>query len=271
MHYSGMPQTPPPRASARAMARALASVAQLAPLAPCAALARALLLPDARCRLCALPSRAPLCAACQCAYSAAAVRRCARCAIALPVHAACCAACACRPPAFVRAVAWADYAPPLDRLALGIKFGGDAALAAWLGTLLALRVRETAPATPALVLPVPLAASRLRQRGYNQAWELARGVARSLGWPSDCGLLSRPREGQAQSTLPLSRRAANVRSAFHARALPRGTRVLLVDDVMTSGSTAEHAARALLRAGAAEVALAVLLRTPAPGPRAEMS
>lgn len=220
-------------------------------------------LPEARCRLCALPSRAPLCAACQCAHAAAGHARCPRCALALPARASCCAACAARAPAFARATAWADYAPPLDRLAASIKFGGDAALARWLGGLLAARVRAAAQ-PPAMVLPIPLGAARLRQRGYNQAWELARGLASSLDWPCDCELLRRRREGLAQSSLPLAGRAANVRGAFEAGPLRRGVRVLLVDDVMTSGSTAEHAARALLRAGAAEVGLAVLLRTPAP-------
>lgn len=246
------------------------SAPPLAARAVLAGLWRALL-PDARCRLCALPCRAPLCSACQCAHAAAAQRRCPRCALALPPGASCCAACAARPPAFSCTVAWADYAPPLDRLALHIKFGGDAPLARWLGTLLGARVRHELPPAPALVLPVPLSAERLRRRGYNQAWELARGAARELAWPRDCDVLRRRRDGVAQSTLALAGRAANVRGAFEARPLRRGTRVLLVDDVMTSGSTAEHAARALLRAGAAEVMLAVLLRTQAPQRARHMS
>lgn len=223
------------------------------------------LLPEVRCRLCALPSRAPLCAACQCAHGAPTASRCTRCALVLPGRRACCAACAARAPSFVRTTAWADYAPPLDRLVAQFKFAGDAALARWLGGLLAERVARESPPAPALVLAVPLTAARLRRRGYNQSWEIARGLAHHLRWPCDCDLLRRRGDGPAQSSLPLARRAANVRGAFEARPLARGTRVLLVDDVMTSGSTAEHAARALLRAGAAEVALAVLLRTPAPG------
>ncbi len=234
-----------------------------APLRAPPGLLRALL-PDTRCRLCAMPCRAPLCGACQCAYRGDTARRCPRCALRLPTRAERCGACAGRPPAFVAAVAWADYAAPLDRLACQIKFGGDALLARWLGGLLAQRLRQTPPGAAALVLPVPLAPRRLRQRGYNQAWELARGVARELGWPSAGDLLLRRRDAAPQSSLPLARRTANVRAAFEARPLAPGTRVLLVDDVMTSGSTAEHAARALLRAGAAEVGVAVLLRTPAP-------
>ncbi len=230
------------------------------------ALTRALL-PEGRCRLCALPSRAPLCSACQCAYGLPGLRRCPRCASLLPDAAARCGACALHPPAHVRAMAWGDYVPPLDRLIASVKFGGDAALARWLGGLLAQRLPPAwspLPHPPPLVVPVPLSMQRLRQRGYNQAWEIARGLAAALQWPCDCQRLLRVRDGPAQSSLPLARRAANLRGAFVAHALPRACTVLLVDDVMTSGSTAEHACRALLRGGAREVAVAVVLRTPAP-------
>ncbi len=225
------------------------------------------LLPDGRCRLCALPSRAPLCSACQCALRRAPAWSCARCAVELPAPAACCGTCALRPPAYARTAAWGDYAAPLDRLVACIKHGDDPVLARWLGRLLAQSLRAQWPPRlpPArCVVPMPMAPAALRRRGYNQAWELALGVARELGCGADCGLLRRRREGPAQSSLPLARRGANMRGAFEARAVPRGTRVLLVDDVMTSGASAEHAARALLRAGAAEVAVAVLLRTPPP-------
>ncbi|WP_297914786.1 ComF family protein [Thiomonas sp.] len=231
-----------------------------------AALLRALL-PDGRCRLCGLPSRAPLCSACQCERPAH--WRCPRCALALGGPAALCGNCALRRPAFAGTLAWGDYAAPWDRLVAQFKFGDDAALARWLGMLLGQRLRAERPgwAPPRCVVPVPLSAARLRRRGYNQAWELARGLAAELGWPCDCTLLQRRREGPAQSELRLVQRAANVRGAFVAAPLARGARLLLVDDVMTSGNTAEHACRALLRAGADDVRVAVLLRTPAPMPR----
>lgn len=235
------------------------------PRNPLGGLLRALL-PEGRCRLCGLPSRAPLCSACQCERPGR--WRCPRCALALHGPLASCGACALRLPCFAGTLAWSDYAAPWDRLVAQCKFGDDAALARWLGRLLGQCLRAERPGWgPArCVVPVPLGPARLRQRGYNQAWELARGLAAELGWPRDCRLLQRRREGQAQSALAGQRRAANVRGAFAAAPLPRGARVLLVDDVMTSGNTAEHAARALLRAGAGDVRVAVLLRTPAPGP-----
>ena len=227
----------------------------------------AALLPDGACRLCALPSRAPLCSACQCERPAR--WRCPRCALALSGPGAGCGSCALRLPAFAGALAWSDYAPPWDRLVSQLKFGDDPALARWLGMLLGQCLRAERPgwAPARWVLPVPLSPGRLRRRGYNQAWELARGLARELDWPCDCRLLLRRRDGPAQSTLPLARRAANLRGAFVASPLARGARLLLVDDVMTSGHTAEQAARALLRAGAGDVRVAVLLRTPAAAPR----
>jgi ComF family protein len=254
-HYSDMyahllPPAPP-RAGHRAWLASLAAA----------------LLPAGRCRLCALPSRAPLCSACQCERPAR--WRCPRCALALSTPAAGCGSCALRLPAFAGALAWSDYAPPWDRLAAQIKFGDDPALARWLGMLLGQCLRAERPgwAPPRWVVPVPLSPGRLRRRGYNQAWELARGLARELGWPGDCRLLLRRRDGPAQSTLPLARRATNLRGAFVAPPLARGARLLLVDDVMTSGNTAEQAARVLLRAGAGDVRVAVLLRTPVAAPR----
>ncbi|OIQ86677.1 orotate phosphoribosyltransferase [mine drainage metagenome] len=110
---------------------------------------------------------------------------------------------------------------------------------------------------------MPLGEGRLRERGYNQAWEIARGLAATLHLRVDAAALERCRDTAAQSTLPRAARAANVRGAFTAR-IRAGARVLLVDDVMTSGCTLDAAAAALLRGGAAEVAVAVALRTPPP-------
>jgi ComF family protein len=117
------------------------------------------------------------------------------------------------------------------------------------------------------VLPVPLSAERLRERGYNQAWELARRVARSLACEADATLLLRVRDTPHQLALPRERRAANVRGAFlveprRVRDL-RGCDVAVVDDVMTTGATGAEIARTLKQAGAHSVRLWVVARTPA--------
>jgi ComF family protein len=129
------------------------------------------------------------------------------------------------------------------------------------------RLREDATATPPAdlrVLPVPLARERLRERGYNQAWELARRLARAHGLAARADILFRVRETGHQLGLPRTARRANLRGAFvvtprHA-AWVRGARLALVDDVLTTGATAEAAARALRAAGAAEVRVWVIAR-----------
>ena len=118
------------------------------------------------------------------------------------------------------------------------------------------------------MLPVPLHPRRLRERGFNQAWELARRLARQLQLPARADALLRHRDTGQQAELPAAQRWQNVQKAFmpdpqHGRHL-RGQHVALVDDVMTTGATAYAAALAAKEAGAASVALWVAARTPAP-------
>ena len=116
---------------------------------------------------------------------------------------------------------------------------------------------------PQALVPVPLHTGRLRERGYDQALELTRPLARRLGLPLRDDLLRRARATAAQSTLDAGQRRRNLRGAFAVRghcALP--AHVALVDDVMTTGATAHAAASALLRAGVARVDVWVCARVP---------
>ena len=118
---------------------------------------------------------------------------------------------------------------------------------------------------PHVVVPLPLHPRRLRQRGFNPAQLLARSVARALDVRLAPGLLERMRDTPSQTGLDRRERHRNVRDAFRARAGCRPPpRVLLVDDVVTTGSTLAEAARALRRAGALEVAAVCAARTPSP-------
>ncbi|HET9645499.1 MAG TPA: phosphoribosyltransferase family protein [Burkholderiaceae bacterium] len=169
-----------------------------------------------------------------------------------------------------RSVAALDYGFPWDGLVAGLKFHGQIELAPTLARLLSEAV-VSAGIEPAarLIVPVPLSQLRLRKRGYNQAWELARRIARWHGASADPHLLQRIRDTAHQLELPEADRAANVRDAFlveprHAQRV-RGRDVALVDDVMTTGATTSEAARALLAAGATQVEVWVLARTPTPG------
>ena len=172
-----------------------------------------------------------------------------------------CGACQRRPPAFVRTVALYRYAPPTDHFIRALKFHRQLGLARLLGEQLAARLR-TESQRPDLILPIPLHAARLRSRGYNQALEIARPVARALQIPLAVHDLRRVRATRPQSDLPFEARRKNMKGAFavHHAAVLRDRRIALVDDVMTTGNTVEAATRALLAAGAREVEVWVVAR-----------
>jgi ComF family protein len=195
--------------------------------------------------------------------------RCVRCALRVPAGVSECGACLKRPPLFDSAVAALDYGHPWDRLIARFKFNAALDL-----TRTFVRLMETASAAcggprKGLLLPVPLSDKRLRERGYNQSWELARRLRRPADCRADPHLLLRIRESPHQLSLPLDDRAANVKDVFaiepRRRHEVKGRTVTLVDDVMTTGATVSEAARVLRDAGAAEVHVLVLARTPSPG------
>ena len=188
---------------------------------------------------------------------------CARCGLPLPHAAPRCGRClGARPPqAATRAVF--RYLPPLDRLLPRLKFHGDLAAGRLLVQLLAQGLAGSLADTPrpAALLPIPLHRSRLRQRGYDQALEMARPLARSLGLPLVPDRLVRRRATAAQSELDARARRNNLHGAFALTpgpALPRS--VALFDDVMTTGATLAEAGRLLRRSGVARVEFWVAAR-----------
>lgn len=168
-----------------------------------------------------------------------------------------------------RVLAALDYAYPWDGLIHRFKYRDAPELARPLAQRL-WSVVQAAWAQglpqPDLLVPVPLSAARLRERGYNQAWELARRLSRLAGIPARPDVLLRLVDAPHQQGLPRAQRLQQARGAYAVapRAMPslRGHRVALVDDVLTTGATAQAAASALLRAGAADVQVWVLARTP---------
>jgi ComF family protein len=187
---------------------------------------------------------------------------CARCALPLALPAALCGQCQRRPPPWDAAWVPFRYAWPLDRLESRFKFGADLAAGRVLSTLW---LRDMpAVARPELIVPVPLHRSRLRQRGYNQAWELTRPLARELRLPARHDLLQRARATAAQTELGAVSRRRNVRGAFSAKAgAIWPAHVVLLDDVMTTGATVAECARVLKRAGVQRVDIWALARAPA--------
>lgn len=170
-----------------------------------------------------------------------------------------CGACLRYPPAFVRTHAALAYAFPLDSLIPRLKYHGQLAVAPALADCLA-RVVEHAP-RPDSLIPMPLHAQRLRERGFNHASEIARTVAKQLGLPLDTTSCRRIRDTPPQMGLKHDARRRNMRGAFACTGDVRGQRVALVDDVMTTGTSLDELAATLKRAGAREVSCWVAART----------
>jgi len=229
------------------------------------------------CGLCDLPltpDEPGLCRGCLEALPGRLAARCPRCGVRVeraPGHAECgaaapafdavCGRCRRAPPAFDRTVVLADYAPPIDRLIVALKFHGELALARPLGALLAARLHDEAVQPAEIVTWVPLAPQRLAARGFDQARAIARAAVRGLAGVRAAPLLRRGRETRPQSTLPFRQRLDNLAGAMHASGGAGGC-VIVVDDVMTSGATLQAAAHALKRAGARTVINLVAARTP---------
>jgi ComF family protein len=135
-----------------------------------------------------------------------------------------------------------------------LKYGQERHLVDLLGGLLQQCLANRPLSVDALV-PVPLDAARLRARGYNQAALLAASLGAALGWPVLPDALQRTRPTRPQVGLSPRERRANVRGAFGcpAPSLVQGRRLLLIDDVMTTGATLDACAEALVVAGAARV------------------
>lgn len=218
-----------------------------------------------RCAVCHSWPAHPVCEACVVRF-AQPVPRCLACALPVPAGIERCGRCLRQPPPLDRCLAAVSYGYPWSGLVTQFKFHGQPG---WAGPLAALM--RSAPWVEAaledadLVLPMPLAAGRLAGRGFNQALELARSLAPGK---VRADLLLRVRDTPAQAELGLAARLRNVKGAFAVEPLEvqlvRSRRIVLVDDVMTSGASLFAAAGALRQAGADHVTAIVLARTDEP-------
>jgi ComF family protein len=190
---------------------------------------------------------------------------CRRCALPLTATARHCAACAERHPAQDSAIAPLRYEFPVDHLVAGLKYHRHLENAPLLGRLLLEAVQDQ-PA-PDLLLPVPLHPKRLAERGYNQALEIARPLAKHFQRPLEIRLLERTRATAAQMTLDAEARARNPRGAFRLNTsrlagLGAVQSVAIIDDVMTTGATLAELAGLLSKAGIADIRFWIVARTP---------
>ncbi len=212
-----------------------------------------------------------ICRACWSSFEAWSGPLCTRCGLpfasphALDSSVAECGACRDDAPAFDGARSFGLYTGKLRRVVLRLKFAGDERLGARLGELLAptwVSLVQAFELDSPLIVPVPLHASRRRERGFNQSELLAAGLVRALGRqigglsPQVAkGCLRRQRATPPQTGLSVAARRENLRGAFEVvrPAQVRARAIVLVDDVMTTGATLSACARALKRAGAAQV------------------
>lgn len=158
------------------------------------------------------------------------------------------------------------FESPVDHLIRELKYQGVTAHARVLGELLARAVRERGDALPKLLLPVPLHRARFRERGFNQAMQIARFAGRSLGIPYAGSLLRRVRDTPSQTGLGRAERVQNVRGAFSLASLDARKRLMhaghvaLVDDVCTTGSTLGEMRGLLLEGGVSRIDLWTVAR-----------
>lgn len=220
------------------------------------------------CRLCKAPlrhlSRLPVCSACLAAVPTLDSPGCRQCGKSWPEAESSadgrCLQCQTDPPAYTAAFSAAAYRDQARELILLLKFQGVTSAAGYWAHRLT-KVAGQLPGSPDLIVPVPLARRRQRERGYNQSAEIARRLARRLGCRMETRGLRRVRETAPQAGLSILDRRKNVRRAFAADpARVAGRAVLLLDDVLTTGATAAAAALALRQAGAREIVLVTACR-----------
>jgi len=221
-----------------------------------------------RCLLCASPGHngADLCQHCQQSLPFNQTA-CIACALPLPANisvGASCGRCQKKPPRYDQAFSVFSYEQPVIWLIQQLKFNEKLAHARLLGELIAESacVSKLAELEDACILPVPLHKKRLRQRGFNQSIELARGVSKKTGWPMELHRVQRVRETSAQTGLDAKARRKNIRGAFEViEALP-WKHVVIIDDVVTTGSTANELSRVLKKAGVLRCTALSLARAP---------
>jgi ComF family protein len=171
-----------------------------------------------------------------------------------------CGRCQKQAPVFDATTALFHYRPPVDYLIKRLKFSGELAIGPLLSGLLANRLASRDVILPELLIPVPLHRSRLQERGFNQATELARAIAHRLEINTTHRLCRRNRKTQPQSLLSHNARRLNLRNAFTVSSDKLPNHVAIIDDVMTTGHTANELSRALKIAGAKKVEVWVIAR-----------
>lgn len=219
------------------------------------------------CLLCRMPTHrfADICAVCESNLPRVGAS-CVSCALPLPASGRC-GTCQREPPAYTQIIAPFLYRAPIDQLLWSFKYNGNLAVGRVLGMLLAKHLLAAGPLHRDLLVAVPLHWRRLFARGFNQSDELTRTISRALDIPRARGIVRRCRHTATQQGLTRQQRQRNLKGVFTAKKPSRppsleGLSVVIIDDVVTTGSTVHALATALQHQGAARVSAWAVARTP---------
>lgn len=172
-----------------------------------------------------------------------------------------CGLCQKHAPVYDRILSPFHYDAPIDHLISRFKFNGKLHTGRLLSSLLGDFIGQQQIKLPELIVPVPLHSTRLRKRGYNQSLELARPLSRRFNIPLDYACCRRIKPTASQSDLERSERRRNIRGAFEVTTDLKGAHIVLIDDVVTTGSTVSELAREFIRAGVKRVDVWAVART----------
>lgn len=182
---------------------------------------------------------------------------CHQCGASLQVSQHLCGSCLIKPPVFNQTLYASLYQAPVDKWVMALKFGKKISYSRLMAELMLPLLNQANK--DHVLMPVPLHKSRLRSRGYNQAYEIAKELAKYSGYKLDTSLI-RQKDTQMQAQLKFKERAKNVRGAFSLANNFHQERVILVDDVMTSGNTLSECAKTLIKSGVKSVKVLVFAR-----------
>ncbi|HCC0173681.1 TPA: DNA utilization protein GntX [Cronobacter sakazakii] len=217
------------------------------------------------CWLCRMPLRVPGWGVCSRCQRRRQVAVCPQCGMPAALETQPCGRCLQKPPVWQRLLAASDYAPPVSKLVHQLKFQGRTALAPALARLLLLKIlaakrADTLPKAD-LIISVPLHRTRAWRRGFNQSALIARPLSRWLGIRYAPDVVARIKAAPPQRQLSARQRRSNLKNAFRVELPVAGLHIVIVDDVVTTGSTVAQIARLLKRNGAATVQVWCLCRT----------
>lgn len=199
---------------------------------------------------------------CHCCFNALPLlgHHCERCAMPISLGQYC-GQCLAKPPIRHRTHSLFRYTSPIDRLIGDMKYHNQLQLTDYFANKLSLHIQQQNGIKPERLIPIPLHPKRLRQRGYNQSVELAKTLSKQLNIPVDNVTLTRIKNTLPQAQLAYSKRKKNMKSAFECQPNTLPKHIALIDDVLTTGHTADMAAKACLQQGAEKVELWTIART----------